>query len=112
MKPRFLHLYSFYTLIHTTTGAQDGFTELTVSPEGGQQCLIIHYTDRLYLFDDVEGKLQSLSLQYGDEVLEEDGQMFMAVSEWNQDGHLQHKNYSKNRSASTDSTWVHFCFLH
>ncbi|TNN68270.1 hypothetical protein EYF80_021451 [Liparis tanakae] len=26
---------------------------------------------------------------HGDEVLEEDGQMFMAVSKWDQDGHLQ-----------------------
>lgn len=51
------------------------------------------YTGTLYLLNDVEGKLQSLSLQYGDEVLEEDWEMFMAVSEWNQDGHLQHKYY-------------------
>lgn len=49
------------------------------------------YTNRLYLFDDIKGKLQPLSLQDGDEVLEEDGEMFMAVSKWNQDGHLKHK---------------------
>jgi len=49
-----------------------------------------------YLFDDVEGKLQPLSLQHRDEVLEEDGQMFMAVSKWDQDGHLQDQYESKN----------------
>lgn len=89
----FLQLYSLYTIIHTTTAAQNGFSELTVSPKGGQtDSASSHTTPTDYLFDDVEGELQALSLQYGDEVLEEDGQMFMAVSKWNQDGHLQHKH--------------------
>lgn len=43
-----------------------------------------------YLLDDVEGKLQPLPLQHGNEVLEEDGQVLVTVSEGDQDGHLQH----------------------
>lgn len=44
---------------------------------------------QLYLLNDVEGKLQSLPLQHGKEVLEEDGEVFMTVPERDQDGHLQ-----------------------
>lgn len=44
---------------------------------------------QLYLLNDVEGKLQSLPLQHGKEVLEEDGEVFVTVPEWDQDGHLQ-----------------------
>lgn len=43
----------------------------------------------LYLLNDVEAKMQSLSLKHGDKVLEKDGKMFMAISKWNKDGHLQ-----------------------
>lgn len=48
-----------------------------------------------YLLDDVEGKLQPLPLQHGNQVLEEDGQMLVAVSERDQDGHLQHRGASE-----------------
>lgn len=57
----------------------------------------LQYANILHLFDDVEGKLQPLSLQHRYEVLEEDGEMFTAVSKWNQDCHLQHKYWSKNQ---------------
>lgn len=62
-----------------------------------------------YLLDDVEGKLQPLSLQHGDEVLEEDGQMFMAVSKWNQERHLQEQFESENpreRRIRMTSHWM------
>lgn len=54
------------------------------------------HTHTQYLFNDVEAKLQSLALQHRDEVFEEDGEMFMAVSEGDQDGHLQRKHDSLN----------------
>ena len=50
-----------------------------------------HVVRATHLFDDVEGKLQPLSLQHGDKMLEEDGEMLMTVSKRNQDGHLKGK---------------------
>lgn len=44
-----------------------------------------------YLLDDVICKLQSLSLQHGGEVLEQDGKVLVAVTERDEDGHLHRK---------------------
>lgn len=52
---------------------------------------VLFLLPKRYLLNDVEGKLQPLPLQHGDEVLEENGQMLVSVSERDQDGHLEHR---------------------
>ena len=54
-----------------------------------------------YLLDDVVCELQSLSLQYGGEVLEKDGKVLVAVTERDQDGYL-HKERGQSERGQSD----------
>lgn len=61
--------------------------------------IIIILNSYTHLFNHIEGKLEALSLQHGDEVLKEDGKMLMPISKWNQDRHLQINAWNKSEWA-------------
>lgn len=67
---------------------------------------------QLYLLNDVEGKLQSLPLQHGKEMLEEDGEVFMTVPERDQDGHLQHMRVEERITIASSAVYQPFLRAH
>lgn len=67
---------------------------------------------QLYLLNDIEGKLQSLPLQHGKEVLEEDGEVFMTVPERDQDGHLQRMGVEERITIASSAVQQPFLGAH
>lgn len=61
------------------------------------------YFSTTHLFNDIKGKLQALVLQQWNQMPQQDRKMLMAVTEWDQNGHLKRRastnDYSNNDQA-------------
>ena len=66
-------------------------------------CVCVCVCVCVYLLYNIEGKLQPLSLQHGDQVSEQDGEMFLSVPEGDEDGHLAESTARFNHHSHTQT---------